>query len=213
MGFSNRGTMVKRDNRSIFFVDDEPKVREVVMETLEQLDSKVSCFESAEDCLEHLGSQRCDLLITDMKMPGMNGIELLKEVKSFAPWLPVLLVTGYGDIPTAVTAMKAGAVDFIEKPLDTETLLRKVKSLLQSNAVADLIKDNPLTKSEVGILRLVIEGKSSKEIANIIHRSVRTVEVHRSRIMQKLDVNNVIDLVKRAVVMGLVDLMNEQESE
>ncbi len=205
--------MVNCDNRNIFFVDDEPKVREVVEETLEQLDSRVSCFASAEDCLEQLGSQRCDLLITDMKMPGMNGIELLKEVKSFAPWLPVLLVTGYGDIPTAVTAMKAGAVDFIEKPLDTETLLRKVKSLLLSNAVSDFIKDNPLTKSEVGILRLVIEGKSSKEVANTLHRSVRTIEVHRARIMQKLGVNNLIDLVKRAVIMGLVDLMNEQESE
>lgn len=205
--------MVKYSNRNILFVDDEPKVREVVVETLEQLHLKVSCFASAEDCLEHLDSQRCDLLITDMKMPGMSGIELLKEVKSFAPWLPVLLVTGYGDIPTAVAAMKAGAVDFIEKPLDMETLLRKVKSLLKSNAVADFIKDNPLTKSEVGILRLVIEGKSSKEIANILHRSVRTVEVHRSRIMQKLGVSNLIDLVKRAVMMGLVDFIEEQESD
>jgi two-component system response regulator FixJ len=213
MEFNGLGTMVKYRNRSIFFVDDEPRVREVVMETLEQLHLKVSCFESAEDCLEHFDSQGCDLLITDMKMPGMNGIELLKEVKSFAPWLPVLLVTGYGDIPTAVNAMKAGAVDFIEKPLDAETLLRKVKSLLKSNTVADFIKDNPLTRSEVGILKLVIEGKSSKEIANILHRSIRTVEVHRSRIMQKLGVNNLIDLVKRAVMMGLVDFIDEKEKD
>jgi two-component system response regulator FixJ len=213
MEFISQGMMVKRNNLNIFIVDDEPKVREAVMETLEQLNSGVSCFASAEECLEQLGSQRCDLLITDMRMPGMNGIELLKEVKGFAPWLPVLLITGYGDIPTAVTAMKAGAVDFIEKPLDTETLFRKVKSLLQSNAVADFIKENPLTKTEVRILRLVVEGKSSKEIANIIHRSVRTVEVHRSRIMQKLGVNNVIDLVKRAVILGLVDIMNERESK
>ena len=204
--------MINGDNQHIFFVDDEPKVREVVEEALVQHGSKVSCFANAEDCLEQFGSQRCDLLITDMKMPGINGIELLKEVKRFAPWIPVLIVTGYGDIPTSVTAMKAGAADFIEKPLDTETLLRKVGLLLQNNAVSDFFRDNPLTNNEMRILRLIIEGKSSKEIANMFHRSIRTVEVHRARIMKKLGVNNLIDLVKRVVLMGLVDITNDQES-
>ena len=204
--------MINGANRHIFFVDDEPKVREVIRDTLLQRGLKVICFANAEDCLERLGSQRCDLLITDMKMPGMNGIELLKEVKRFAPWLPVLIVTGYGDVPTSVTAMKAGAEDFIEKPLDTSTLLKKVGSLLQSNAVIDFFRDNPLTNNELRILRLVIEGKSSKEIANMFHRSIRTVEVHRARIMKKLGVNNLIDLVKRAVLMGLFDITNDQES-
>ncbi len=205
--------MINGDNRYIFFVDDEPKVREVVGETLEQLGLKVSCFANAADCLEQLEIQRCDLLITDMKMPGMNGIELLTEAKQLAPWLPVLVVTGYGDIPTAVSAVKAGAVDFIEKPLETETFLRKVKSLLRYNTVIDSIRDNPLTRSEVKILRLVIEGRSSKEIANLLHRSIRTVEAHRARIMQKLGVDNLVDLVKRAAVIGLVNLTNNQKSE
>lgn len=198
-------------NRHIFFVDDEPKVREVVGETLEQLGSKVSCFASAADCLEQLETQRCDLLITDMKMPGMNGIELLTEAKSIAPWLPVLVVTGYGDIPTAVTAVKAGAVDFIEKPLETETFLKKVKSLMKRNTALDFMKDEPLTKSEVRILKLVVEGRSSKEISNILHRSVRTIEVHRARIMHKLEVDNLIDLVKRAAAIGLIDLNDNQK--
>jgi two-component system response regulator FixJ len=205
--------MISYINRHIFFVDDEPKVREVVGETLEQLGSKVSCFASASDCLEQLEIQKCDLLITDIKMPGMNGIELLTEAKRLAPWLPVLIVTGYGDIPTAVTAVKAGAVDFIEKPLETETFLRKIKSLMKRNPVLDFMKDKPLTKSEVRILRLVIEGKSSKEISNILHRSVRTIEVHRARIMHKLGVDNLVDLVKRAAVMGLIDLIDNQKSE
>jgi len=205
--------MISYVNRHIFFVDDEPKVREVVGETLEQLGSKVSCFASASDCLEQLEIQRCDLLITDIKMPGMNGIELLTEAKHLAPWLPVLIVTGYGDIPTAVTAVKAGAVDFIEKPLETEPFLRKVKSLMKRNPVLDFMKDKPLTKSEVRILRLVIEGKSSKEISNLLHRSVRTIEVHRARIMHKLGVDNLVDLVKRAAVMGLIDLIDNQKPE
>jgi two-component system response regulator FixJ len=205
--------MISYVNRHIFFVDDEPKVREVIGETLEQIGSKVSCFACASDCLEQLEIQRCDLLITDMKMPGMSGIELLTEAKRLAPWLPVLVVTGYGDIPTAVTAVKAGAVDFIEKPLETETFLRKVKSLMKRNPVLDFMKDKPLTKSEVRILRLVIEGKSSKEISNILHRSVRTIEVHRARIMHKLGVDNLVDLVKRAAVMGLIDLIDNQNPQ
>ena len=205
--------MISCSNRHIFFVDDEPKVREVVGETLEQLGSKVTCFANASDCLEQLEIQRCDLLITDIKMPGMNGIELLTEAKQLAPWLPVLIVTGYGDIPTAVTAVKAGAVDFIEKPLETETFLRKVKSLMKHNAVLDFMKDKPLTRGEVRILRLVIEGKSSKEIANLFHRSTRTIEVHRASVMHKLGVDNLVDLVKRAAVMGLIDLIDNQKSE
>ena len=204
--------MINGDNQHIFFVDDEPKVREAVREALVQLGTKISCFANAEDCLEQLGSQRCDVLITDMKLPGMSGIELLKEVKRIAPWLPVLVLTAYGDVPTSVTAMKAGAEDFIEKPLGTETLLGKVGPLLQSNAVVDFLRDNPLTNNEMRVLRLVIEGKSSKEIANMFHRSIRTVEVHRARIMKKLGVNNLIDLVKRVVLMGLVDITNDQES-
>lgn len=204
--------MINGANRHIFFVDDEPKIREVIKDTLVQLGLKVICFANAEDCLTQLGSQRCDLLITDMKMPGMSGIELLKQVKRFAPWLPVLIVTGYGDVPTSVAAMKAGAEDFIEKPLDTDTLSEKVGSLLQNNAIVDFFRDNPLTNNELRILRLVIEGKSSKEIANMLHRSIRTVEVHRARIMKKLEVNNLIDLVKRVMLMGLVDITSDKES-
>ncbi|OGP68656.1 MAG: hypothetical protein A2169_05335 [Deltaproteobacteria bacterium RBG_13_47_9] len=198
--------MTDGDNRQIFFVDDEPKIREVVGETLEQVGSRVSCFANAADCLEQLEIQRCDLLITDMKMPGMSGMELLAEAKRIVPWLPVLVVTGYGDIPTAVTAMKAGAVDFIEKPLETDAFLQKVRSLLEHDAVLNSVPDKLLTRTEIKILRLVIEGKSSKEIATILHRSIRTVEVHRSRTMRKLGVDNLIDLVKRAAVMGLVEI-------
>ena len=200
--------MTEGENRHIFFVDDEPKVREAVGETLEQLGSRVSCFACAADCLEQLETQGCDLLITDMKMPGMNGLELLKEAKRLMPWLPVLIVTGYGDIPTAVTAMKAGAVDFIEKPLETQTLLRKAQSLLEHEAVLNSAADELLTRSEIKVLKLIIEGRSSKEIAGIIHRSVRTVEVHRARMMRKLGVNNLVDLVKRAGVLGLIEIPN-----
>ena len=198
--------MPNNAKQHIFFVDDEPKVRDVVSETLEELGSKVICFASAVDCLEQLGSQRCDLLITDVKMPEMDGMELLAKAKRLAPWLPILVITGYGDIPMAVTAIKAGAVDFIEKPLEKKSFLWKVKSILQQNTFDDSYRGKPLTESEMKVLKLIIDGKSNKKIAHIMHRSVRTIEVHRGHLMRKLDVDNVVDLVKRAAMMGLVEL-------
>jgi len=198
--------MPNNAKQHIFLVDDEPKVREVVSETLKELGSKVSCFASAADCLEQLGSQRCDLLITDVKMPEMDGMELLAKAKRLAPWLPILVITGYGDIPMAVAAIKAGAVDFIEKPLEKKSFLWKVKSILQQNTFDDSYRGKPLTESEMKVLKLIIDGKSNKEIALIMHRSIRTIEVHRGHLMRKLDVDNVVDLVKRAAMMGLVEL-------
>ncbi len=203
--------MTSNAKQHIFFVDDEPKVRNVVSETLEELGSKVSCFACAADCLEQLGFQRCDLLITDVKMPEMDGMELLAKAKRLAPWLPILVITGYGDIPMAVTAIKAGAVDFIEKPLDRKSFLWKVKSILQQSTFDDSYTGKPLTESEMKVLKLIIDGKSNKEIAYLLHRSVRTIEVHRGHLMRKLDVDNVVDLVKRAVMMGLVELQAKQE--
>jgi two-component system, LuxR family, response regulator FixJ len=191
--------------RHIFFVDDEPKIRKVVSETLKEFGLKVSSFACAADCLRQLNPIMCDLLITDVKMPGMDGIELLTEIKRIAPWLPVLLITGYGDIPMAVRATKAGAVDFIEKPLDKESFLNKVKSILHRSPLNDpYIVRRPLTKAEVVVLKLISQGKTNREIANLLNRSVRTIEVHRSHIMRKFGVDNLADLLKRAAVMELV---------
>ena len=198
--------MANRGKQYIFFVDDEAKVRKVVYRTLKRLGTKVSCFASAPDCLEQLASQRCDLLITDMKMPGMDGLELLAEAKRIAPWLPVLVVTGYGDVPMAVKALKMGALNFIEKPLGMQSLLSAVGSVLERTTPPDSLHGKKLTKTEVRVLCLILDGKSNKETAYTLHRSVKTVEVHRNHIMRKLGVDNVVDLVKRAAAMGLVDL-------
>jgi FixJ family two-component response regulator len=189
----------------IFFVDDEPRVRKVVSATLEELGVKVSSFASAADCLQQLNPIMCDLLIADVKMPGMDGIELLTEIKRIAPWLPVLLITGYGDIPMAVRAVKAGAVDFIEKPLDKESFLNKVKSILHRSLLTDpYIIRRPLTRTETVILKLISRGKTNKEIAILLNRSIRTIEVHRGRIFRKFGVDNLAALLRRAAVMGLI---------
>lgn len=203
----------KSREQHVFFVDDEQKVRELVGRILEQAGFRVSCFARANDCLEKLRTDRlvvslsnpCDLLVTDVKLPETSGIELLAEVKRLAPSLPVILVTGYGDVPTAVRAMKAGAADFIEKPLEREALLSAVQVALKQAVPADPLLRKSLTRVEMEVLNLILEGKTNKEAANLLHRSVSTIEVHRKHIMRKLGVDNVVDLVKTAIAMRLFD--------
>jgi FixJ family two-component response regulator len=189
----------------IFFVDDEPDILKVVGRTLKHLGLRVSCFASADDCLKHLRAGKCDLLITDVKMPKMDGIELLIEAKRIAPWLPVVVITGYGDVPIAVRSLKAGAVDFIEKPLDRETLIRTVESVLRGTVPPKSLLGKKLSRAEIMVLRLLLEGKRNAEIAIILSRSVRTIEDHRRHIMRKLGVDNLVDLVKHAAVMELIE--------
>jgi FixJ family two-component response regulator len=198
--------MIDSKKQHIFFVDDEPKIREVVCDTLEGFGYRVSCFTSGADCLARLVFQRCDLLITDVKMPGMDGIELMKKAKNLAPWLPVLLITDYGDIPMAVNALKAGAVNFIEKPLNRRSLLLATDSALKRVTLNDpVLLGRELTKAEMRVLRLLLEGNSNKEAATLLHRSTRTVEWHRNRIMRKLGTDNLFDLFRRATAMGLLE--------
>jgi len=201
--------MMNNNHRHIFFVDDELKVRQVVAETLEQLSARVTCFPCASDCVEQLSCHKCDLLITDLKLPEMDGIELLRRARLITPWVPVLIITGYGDIPTAVEAIKTGAADFIEKPLDKKSFVRKVKSLLPENG-NDKHLGKSLTQSEERVLKLVLNGKSNQKIASLLSRSRRTVEVHRAHVMRKLGVDSLVDLVKRAAVMGLIEPLGDQ---
>lgn len=205
--------MAQSVKKYVFFLDDESKIREVVKETLQSSGLEVECFDSPTECLAQLRSVKCDLLITDLRMPEKDGIELLAEVKQLAPWVPVLVITGFGDIPTAVKAIKGGAVDFIEKPLIKQTFVRKVKSVLQHGVPGDARLGQPLTRAEANILKLIIEGKSNRDIANILNRSVRTIEVHRAHLMRKLGVDNVIDLVKLGAAMGIINLETEEPDE
>jgi FixJ family two-component response regulator len=194
--------------KHIIFVDDEPEVRKVVARTLEQAGFKVSCCSRAADCLQKLRSRPCDLLITDVKMPGMDGIELLTKVKCIIPSLPVLVITGYGDIPMAVRALKAGASDFLEKPLKRESFLSAVQFTLKGKTKHHPPVNKVLTKTEMGILRLILDGKTNKEIARLRNRSVRTAEDQRRSIMNKLGVDNSVDLVKQVAVVRLPELLD-----
>jgi len=191
---------------SIFFVDDEADMRKIVRIMLEEkFNCYVKCFDNGYACLEALKNpqRECHLLITDVNMPNIDGITLLKEVKRLRPWLSVLLITGYGNVQMAVNAIKAGAMDFIEKPVTAETLFPIVTSALERSFKADEMAGMPLTNAEREILKLMVEGKSNSEIAAFLHRSIRTIERHRYSLMRKLNVSNQTELAKVAVVLRL----------
>jgi len=197
---------VKTKQYDVFFVDDDSGIRELISEELEGINCNVSCFGNAADCLEQLGKENCNLLITDVKMPGMDGMTLLSKVRHIAPWVPVMVITGFGDIPMAIRAIKLGAVDFIEKPLDRRNFLHKVETILEYDGFFDTPVGQNLTKVEKKVLKMILEGKGNKEMAFILGRALRTVERHRSDIMHKFGVDSIVDLVKNAAHINFEDV-------
>jgi len=204
--------MTGNPEQHVFVVDDELKVLEAVGESLGNLDAEVTLFVHSAECLERLRTQECDLLITDLKMPEMGGIELLARAKRLAPWMPVLLMADNCDIPTAVKAAKVGVECIILKSLNNMELVRKVESMLQKSASTYPLLGEPLTKTEMRILRLVIDGKNNRGIARFLKLSVRLVEVHRARMMEKLGMDNPCDLVKRVEAVRFLFPLTNKES-
>jgi two-component system response regulator FixJ len=193
----------------VFVVDDDECIRAAVCAILRQAKYECLEFPDVASCLEELRAEHrdlaegCDVLITDVKMPGRDGMELLQEVRAAFPWIPVIMMTAYGSIPMSVQAVKIGAFDFIEKPVEEARLLSLVESaLLKEAELHDPLVGKPLTRTERIVLCLILEGISNKRIAYILERSERTIEVHRSRVMRKLGVDNLVDLVKKSTAMG-----------
>ncbi|MBW8001219.1 MAG: response regulator transcription factor [Planctomycetes bacterium] len=194
--------MAAKSKTKVFIVDDDSCILDAVCLHLEKAGHQCQCFSNAKQCLKQISPKTCKLLITDVKMPDKDGIQLMIEVKKNIPWLPVLLMTSFGDVPMAVKAVKAGAVDFIEKPFDWDDFIKLVQSAIDQTEFSNS-HDSILTKTEMTVLRLILNSQTSKQIANSLHRSVRTVEVHRSHIMHKLKVDNIVDLVKKVATLGL----------
>jgi two-component system response regulator FixJ len=186
----------------IFLVDDDPCILATAKIMLENARYDCRTFTSADLCLAELNPRSCDLLITDVQMPGTGGLELLSKAKKMAPWIPVIVITSYADISMAVQAVKNGAFDFVEKPLEIDKFLDLVDVALKHNKLDDSTVGKPLTKTEKIVLKLILDGMSNRGIAYTLHRSERTIEVHRSHIMRKLNVDNVVDLVKRAASLS-----------
>lgn len=198
-------TIASIAEQHVFIVDRELEMLQAVGKTLTGIGIEVTCFVHLTTCLERLPSQKCDLLIADLTISEMDGTELVTKAKRVAPWVPVVVITSNGDVPTSVGAIKAGAVHVIEKPLDKDNLVKKVKSILHENTLINASVSKPLTRIQMIVLKLVLDGHGNKHIANLLGLSLRTVETHRACMMDKLGVNNLLDLLKWAAALGLVD--------
>lgn len=201
-----------RDNKktaSIFIVDDDEGTCKLLSLLLkEELKCDIKCFYDAYSCYQTLSNpeEECSLLITDFIMPGMDGIELLKMVKFIRPWLSTIMVSGYGNIPLAIKAIKTGSIDFMEKPVNEKVLVTQIKDILARKMNFDPATGKPLTNCQTQILKLIADGKTNSEIALMLHRSSRTIERHKYLLMRKLNADSQAKLIKTAISLGLSSL-------
>ncbi|HEY7238148.1 MAG TPA: response regulator [Burkholderiales bacterium] len=192
----------------VYIVDDDNAVRNALQLLFRTAQLDVQAFSSADAFLEDADlTQRCCVLL-DIRMPGMTGTALHEEMLRRSCRVPVIFITGHGDIPMAVDAMRKGAFDFIEKPFDDERLLSQVRAALETFE-ADLPEKaeagaplGVLSSRQREVLQRVLDGKPSRQIAEELDISVKTVEFHRSRIMQKLGVRTAAELFRRCLGAG-----------
>ena len=186
----------------VFFVDDDPGIRDAARRTLELAGMIVTTFSSAEECLSAMEHETGDVVVTDVKLGGIDGIAMLCQISYRFPWVQSVVVTAYGDAPMAFSAAKAKVSAFLDKPLDSSTLVAAIHKAVQSRKKHVLPPKEALSQSETEVLRLILEGKTCKEMTRIFHRSVRTIETHRHHIMRKLGAKNTAQLVQRAYELG-----------
>lgn len=199
---------------AIYAIDDDEAVRQSLEFLLKTAGITVRSFDSAKAFLDILPQIHSGCVITDVRMPEITGIDLLKRVKEVKPELPVIVITGHGDIALAVEAMKIGAVDFLEKPFDDEHLLSAVRSALDKEA--DASKRNAelteiqeklaaLSNRERQVLEGLVAGNANKTIAFDLGISPRTVEIYRANLMTKMAANSLSDLVRMAMMSGILE--------
>ena len=190
---------------TVFVVDDDHAVRRFLCGLIASIDVPVESYASAQDFLDSYEPGRAGCLLLDIRMPEMSGLELQQELDRRAIDLPVIILTGHGNVQVAVNAMKAGAVDFIEKPFNNELLLDRVQRALSEGVKArearlgqEAIKDRMarLTPRERQVLEQVIAGDTNKGVARQLGISEKTVELHRSRVMEKMQAGSLAALVK-----------------
>ena len=190
---------------TVFVVDDDQAVRESLALLVHSVGLEAETFASARDFLDSYRPDRRGCLVTDIRMPGMSGLELQEQLSADGYHIPVIVLTGFGDVPAAVRALKGGAVDFVQKPFNPQALLDLVQQAIAKDAEIRELADQEaavaermslLTPREHEVMTLVVVGKANKVIAIELSISERTVELHRGRIMKKMQARSLAELMR-----------------
>lgn len=197
------------ENLLIHIVDDDPAVRDSLAFVLGTAGWEVRSYQSGAELLQRVGALEPGLIITDVRMPGMSGLELIEKLKELEVRHPVIVLTGHADVSMAVEAMKSGVVDFLEKPFDDEALLAAVKAGVatragpgkdQSAREEVLARLTQLTARERDVFDAVATGESNKSAAQLLGISPRTVEIYRANVMEKMQARSLADLVRMSLL-------------
>ncbi len=197
----------------VHVIDDDDASRQSLAFLLQTADIEVETYGSATAFLDRLAGVGASCIITDVRMPGMSGIDLLRRLKDLKVEAPVIVITGHGDIALAVEAMKIGAADFLEKPFDDEVLLASVRSALRQRDVDEKRHAEraevesrlaALSNRERDVLEGLVAGRANKQIAYELGISPRTVEIYRANLMNKMQAGSLSDLVRMALVVGML---------
>lgn len=192
-------------NPTVFIVDDDREVRDAIKLLMDSVGLAAETFESAQDFLDRFDPQRCGCLLLDIRMKGMSGLDLQDRLAGEPIHPPIIVITGHGDVPMAVRAVKAGAVDFIEKPFNDQLLLDAVHRAIEQDAdrrgrasrLADIrARLEKLTPREQEIMDMVVAGNRNKVIAIDLGISQSTVEAHRAKVMEKMEAASLSDLMR-----------------
>ncbi len=195
---------------TVFVVDDDAEVRNALKLLLESVGLPVVCYASAHEYLEAFDERRPGCLVTDIRMPGMSGLDMQEKLAEYPIHPPVIIITGHGDVPMAVRAVQAGAVDFIEKPFRDQLLLDSVHRAIEMDAERrgeasrkSEIREhlNQLTPREREVLDLVVSGMRNKNISEQLGITLSTVEAHRSRVMEKMQADSLSHLMRMMLTL------------
>ena len=196
----------------VFVVDDDKAVRKSLERLIKSVDLTVQAFSSAREFLESDPSAGPSCLVLDVRMPGLSGIDLQKELGKMGYTIPIIFITGYGDIPMSVRTMKRGAIDFLTKPFNDQDLLDAIHRAIEKDKQTRREQDeigtiqqrvDSLTPREREVFSLVVTGMLNKQIAYDLGMSEKTVKVHRSRVMDKMQADSLAELVRLAYKVGI----------
>jgi len=202
---------VTSDAGTVFIVDDDASVRTALARLMRSVALHAETFASAEEFLEREHPDGPGCMVLDLSMPGSTGLDLQQDMAAASIDLPIIFLTGHGNVPSSVRALKSGAVDFFEKPIDDDRLLSAVKNALERNvrtrrerAKLSKIRERValLTRRELQVFRLVVQGKLNKQVAVELGMSEKTVKVHRARVMHKMKADSLAKLVLLAEGAG-----------